>query len=753
MSTMALKCLLDEDLVHVHLIDIIADQSHSEQQLALKTKFQNQTLGFFKWHNNKEAFLKTNSFSNNIYLPIEFSNDEQVLTHFVNRNSYNNYYHNPLDIEFCHKSFVLNLMKKMPIYRLFLGHDLLCYCPPSIRYDQQVILQAVQSCRGFIDGFLREILIEWFLQQQHHSSESLLDHDHEFIAQLLCSKAGADILLLIPKHHPFLNHKDMMLRVIRKHPSSLEFASEALKNDRQVVLEAVRLDGENLRHASESLRNDPSIVLNAVIYGGPHSLSYASSQLLSNWEFIASVLEQDGMALEFVRNVESMFHHHDPILVLKAVQENGNALQFASEHLRSDRAMVLAAVQEDGHALEFCNHDELKRDPQVILAAFQTSGNSIFKYTGWDEWEIQQFLSQQVSSQSCNEPSPMLFLNPSIYNHPQNNTLESKEEDAKNNKDIVLRAMRRDFTALRYASHSIRSDRSFISELVQQNGYLLEFASEELRNDPHVVQLAMQQNPFALKHASLELRSNKEFLSLVLPNYSKKPNLLQYVNEDLKRDSSFVMHVLLTMDPNLYVNFLPEQRKSKEFLWQVLEKLSTLDTVSAPLELRHDIERLDISDEEMKEFLLNAVALNASFVTCIIPSKFLNDQEFHWQLRMCNPVVTHWLRPLAMDEERAKRALKQYGGACLHVIHLQSVRGDRQVVQNAVQSCGYALLFASVELQQDEELKDLALCKHGFTLEWKEQLLERRLQYEYHGLVLTQPKLWKDRFQPLHVVE
>ena len=40
--------------------------------------------------------------------------------------------------------------------------------------------------------------------------------------------------------------------------------------------------------------------------------------------------------------------------VMKAVQQNGMNLQYASEKLRGDKDIVFSAVKSDGMALEFC---------------------------------------------------------------------------------------------------------------------------------------------------------------------------------------------------------------------------------------------------------------------------------------------------------------------------------------------------------------------------------------------------------------
>lgn len=47
--------------------------------------------------------------------------------------------------------------------------------------------------------------------------------------------------------------------------------------------------------------------------------------------------------------------------VLRAVQENGCALQYASSELKGDREVVLAAFYEDRRALKYAS-DELRKE-------------------------------------------------------------------------------------------------------------------------------------------------------------------------------------------------------------------------------------------------------------------------------------------------------------------------------------------------------------------------------------------------------
>ncbi|NBT35925.1 MAG: DUF4116 domain-containing protein [Betaproteobacteria bacterium] len=63
-------------------------------------------------------------------------------------------------------------------------------------------------------------------------------------------------------------------------------------------------------------------------------------------------------------------HRH---CMLTAVQQRGEALQFASDELRADREVVLAAVRQRGEALQYASV-ELRADREVALAALRELG-------------------------------------------------------------------------------------------------------------------------------------------------------------------------------------------------------------------------------------------------------------------------------------------------------------------------------------------------------------------------------------------
>ena len=121
-------------------------------------------------------------------------------------------------------------------------------------------------------------------------------------------------------------------------------------------------------------------------------------------------------------------------VLLAAVMQNGNALEFASRDLKSDKEVVLTAVMQYGLALDFAS-DDLKADNKVILAAVMQEGRAL-KYA-------------------------------------------SKELKA--DKEVVLTAVMQYGLALKFASDDLKADKEVVLASVKQDGWELQFASDDLK--------------------------------------------------------------------------------------------------------------------------------------------------------------------------------------------------------------------------------------------------------------------------------
>nr|CAG4718869.1 unnamed protein product [Naegleria fowleri] len=117
--------------------------------------------------------------------------------------------------------------------------------------------------------------------------------------------------------------------------------------------------------------------------------------------------------------------------------------------------------------------------------------------------------------------------------------------------------------------------------------------------------------------------------------------------------------------------------------------------------------------------------------------ELLCDKEFLLKLIKlgCRDVFRYVLTEIIEDREFVLRAIKLNGpsvsGSCF--------TSDREIMLEAVKSNGYALYYASEELQQDAELVMEALKCNGFVLEYSEELLQQTMEQCYFGDYLGIP--------------
>merc|ERR1712166_866286 len=74
----------------------------------------------------------------------------------------------------------------------------------------------------------------------------------------------------------------------------------------------------------------------------------------------------------------------DRVVVMKAVENDAMALQFAGDELKSDRMVVMKAVELDAMALQFAS-DELKGDQEIVIKAVKLNSLSLW-HAGWCCW-------------------------------------------------------------------------------------------------------------------------------------------------------------------------------------------------------------------------------------------------------------------------------------------------------------------------------------------------------------------------------
>ena len=83
----------------------------------------------------------------------------------------------------------------------------------------------------------------------------------------------------------------------------------------------------------------------------------------------------------------------DKEVVLAAVKQHGEALEYADESLKKDKEVVLAAVAQDGEALTYAD-ESLFEDEELLAAGGQVPDDEAEEYDESEEyrsWESDEF--------------------------------------------------------------------------------------------------------------------------------------------------------------------------------------------------------------------------------------------------------------------------------------------------------------------------------------------------------------------------
>eukprot|EP00931_Biecheleriopsis_adriatica_P020434 TRINITY_DN13661_c0_g1_i1.p1 TRINITY_DN13661_c0_g1~~TRINITY_DN13661_c0_g1_i1.p1 ORF type:complete len:726 (+),score=144.48 TRINITY_DN13661_c0_g1_i1:347-2524(+) len=207
----------------------------------------------------------------------------------------------------------------------------------------------------------------------------------------------------------------------------------------------------------------------------------------------------------------------DRELVLEAVREEGRALKYAADELRSDRKLVLEAFREDRRALVYAA-DELRSDRNFVLEAVRENGRA-FQYVADEFRSNRNFMLEAVRLDG--------------------RALAYAADELRSDRELVLEAVREDGLALEYASDDLCSDRNLVLEAVRLDGLALEYASDELRSDREMVlaAAALPQDGQALKFAAQEILQERDFMLVVMKHNGLA---LGCVSKELQGDSGLV---------------------------------------------------------------------------------------------------------------------------------------------------------------------------------------------------------------------
>jgi hypothetical protein len=206
---------------------------------------------------------------------------------------------------------------------------------------------------------------------------------------------------------------------------TLLYASNELQNHRDLASIALKQNGYALQYVSEQLASDP-ILVRLAMKTQVNSMKYASIKLLGNSIFISSIAKKNGKL----------------------------ALKYCCKRLCSDRSVVMTAVTQNGNALQYAD-ESLKNDPDVVLLAINN-------------------MNQELDKNNNNNNN---------NNKPVSSTSVIDDEDGDLQSNDACNV------AMSFCSLKLRSDFNFVSMACNVNPEVLIYASPDLQQNEKLIDI------------------------------------------------------------------------------------------------------------------------------------------------------------------------------------------------------------------------------------------------------------------------
>lgn len=412
---------------------------------------------------------------------------------------------------------------------------------------------------------------------------------------------------------------------------------------------------------------------------------------------------------------------------LEVVCMDGLALGTLSSALRADKEIVLLAIEQNEEALQFAS-PELQKDPDVLKAINPNPLSSVAKAVK------PPVLAAEIEFIITEENRAAAIESVSI----QGTNLQGLPKVFRSDKLTVMAAVHQNGLAFEHAGDDLRADKDVAIEAAMQNGASLFFAAPALRDDVDVVLAAVKSKGIALSFAGPICRANKQ---VVMAALESNPRVFRYVDPSLKQDPDVLAimaghHHVLKPAELLSVATLNVDQKSAD--WQ--EAFKTVSKNGLNLRLLSEDLRADIK-------IVIAAISQHGWALEFAADKFKDDDKIYqlaitedgralqWasdRIRNTPELVTQAVLKTGLALEFASHALrndpiivtkavKKNGMALKHAS--EELQNDKEVVLAAVRQLGHALQFASLELRNDKEVVLAAVIKNGKALQYASDAL------------------------------
>ena len=428
-------------------------------------------------------------------------------------------------------------------------------------------------------------------------------------------------------------------------------------------------------------------------------------------------LKKDGLKLKVV----SKSHRANADLVLTAIGQHGDAMQFAASSLRRDKEFVLRALKKEavfrGNALSYVD-DKLKADEEVVSAGFCRKPSSL----------------KHAAPALQAAPAFVLSLLPKLWKPSQ--ALIAIPKELTGNPDFMLAVMdlprpehattssafgddgEKTFGSevILYCDKELHSNKAFMLSAVKKDGAALRSASDSLKEDVELVCAAVNQDSFALMHAPPALQSNRSVILSALRCEKRHSaiNILRVASEDIRKDREIVL-AAIARSKGLYYGheiFPTGLLSDKDIIFAAITSADSALHVyrkKIPPELQAD-----------KDILFAVAAKHGAEVFLYAPDILKTDKDVVLRIlevakdRLYSGKVWEAVPPALKSDTDVLRALCLYNPSTMarfadKALVSTAIAADKEFMLPLLKRFGLVLRVCAPELKADRECVEASL--------------------------------------------
>ncbi len=381
-------------------------------------------------------------------------------------------------------------------------------------------------------------------------------------------------------------------------------------NEYYWALISVQRSGRNLKNLASEWQDDARVVCTAIQDDGD-AIQYASPRLMSNRQIIEMALRRKPTALEFVPDS----FKDDKELVKKAITMDARAFPFASARLQNDVELFEIVLRSDRAFLSFFDLDSSIRENKLIGELLIKSNPEWIEFMSGDlrrDVDLISIGAAKLGLSTLDREDPHTMM--SLLKEKGEYVLLYCSDYLYENKEFVLESIKSTNGEIwRNVSLKLKSDRNFCARAVKLAPSILEI-DENLIQDQELFEIGAK-----VVGLGGDARNNPDCFLRSIEQYGYLA--LIFMGEEISNNESLMVRACIINSLSIvYVNSVILHRKS---FWRNL--IAEAGTISSRDYM--DYYPSELSDDE--SFMLELIKSDAHMIS--YASDRLNKDNGFWR--------------------------------------------------------------------------------------------------------------------------